>query len=130
MASSRFLSRFLSTSLIVGAPTMVSAGTLQLSAGGTYDISSIPVTTVGDLSVSSGRIWIADGATGGQIYAINVLGTLVNTVSPALVPGLTNGPDALCIIGASDLILFSSFGESVAGRIKWTDNTLDAAYPS
>jgi hypothetical protein len=130
MSSSRFFSRFLSTTFLLGAPALVSAGTLQLSAGSTLDISGLNITSVGDMTFADGRIWIADGTTGGLVYAINTSGTLLNTISPTIVPGLSNGPDAMCAIGATGLIVFSSFGQSVAGRFTWTDSTLDVTYPS
>jgi hypothetical protein len=116
----------LSSALVLGA----SAGTLQLSAGGTIDISSLNLTAVGDMSIGNGRLWISEGANNGILYQFNTNGSPLGTLSPGLIPGLTGGPDAIAAIGNPQLALFSSFGQSVAGLVNWTTATLNAGYPS
>jgi hypothetical protein len=130
MTHAHFRFLVLSATLAFIAPTVASAGDLQLSAGGTIDISGLNIASVGDMTVQDERIWLADGTTNGLVYAIDTDGDLLDTISPTVIPGLTNGPDAMCGIGATGLILFSSFGQSVAGRMTWTTSTLNATYPS
>jgi hypothetical protein len=119
-------------SFILAAAGPASAGVLGLSAGGTIDISALNVTSVGDMVLIDQRIWIADGATGGQLFAIvTATGLLHQTLDPAIVPGLTLGPDALAAVGVSSLFVFSSFGQSVAGRIgTGGTGSLQSTFPS
>lgn len=109
-----------------------SAGVLSLSPGGTIDISALNIPSVGDLAVVDQRIWIADGTTGGDLYAVVLAtGLLHQTLDSALVPGLTLGPDALASVGVSSLFLFSSFSQSVAGRVSTSGTgSLQSTFPS
>ncbi len=106
-----------------------SAGELSLSAGGTIDISALNIVSVGDVTVIDNLIWVADATTGGILHAVNLpSGSPGPTVDPSIVPGLTGGPDALASVGVSTLFVFSSFGQSVAGRIS-TAGVLQSTFP-
>lgn len=103
---------------------VVPAQAISLSFDRTIDISSIPLTTAGDLAIHRGlgHLYMSDGAAGGQIFRVNTLtGAAVSTHPAATIPGLTQGPDALAIAdgspGASDLFVFSPLGESRGGRM-------------
>jgi len=107
---------------------------ISLSFNRAIDISSIPLTTAGDLAIHRGlgHLYMSDGASGGQIFRVNtVTGAVVTTHPSATIPGLTRGPDALAIAdgspGASDLFVFSPFGESRGGRMTLS-NTLVADF--
>lgn len=116
--------------LAVSAATPASAGVLSLSPAGTLDISALNITTVGDLAIVDQRIWIADGTTGGIVHAVSITTGAFNTnVDPSIVPGFTRGADALGSVGVSSLFVFSSFGESAAGRIN-TSGALQSTFPS
>lgn len=130
MSFLRFLPASLVPGFVLGAPLSVFAGTLELKAAGTINVSALPITTAGDVGFADGRIWISDATNGGQVYAVSTVGTLLNTIDPGVVPGLLGGPDAICTIGATGLCVFSSFGESVAGRLRWTDGTLSSTFVS
>jgi hypothetical protein len=96
---------------------------LSLSFQNSVDISSVPLTTVGDLAIHRdlGHLYLSDGAPGGQVYRINPFnGSVVSTHAPATIPGLTQGPDALAITdesGPSGIFVFSPFDESRGGRM-------------
>jgi len=128
----RLLTRALPLAVLLGVPTPAAAGQLSLSAAGTIDISALNITSVGDLSLVDQRIWIADGTTGGDLYAVVIsTGLLHQTIDPSIVPGLTLGPDALASVGVSSLFVFSSFSQSVAGRISTSGSgSLQSAFPS
>jgi hypothetical protein len=109
-----------------------SAGVLSLTPAAPIDISALNIASVGDLALVDQRIWVADGTTGGDLYAVvTATGLLHQTVDPSIVPGLTLGPDALGHVGVFDLFVFSSFSQSVAGRISTSGaGSLQSTFPS
>ncbi|MDZ4771989.1 MAG: hypothetical protein SGI72_02535 [Planctomycetota bacterium] len=111
------------------ASTLGQAGVLSLSAGGTFDISALNIVSIGDLAFAGGEVWVADGTSGGLVWGVNTLGVVIDTVNPAVIPGFTGGADALTTVGATGLIAFSSFGQSVAGFFSHTGGAA-TSYPS
>jgi len=101
------------------------AGPLNLSLDRVLDISGLGFNSVGGAAFdsSTGNLWLSDST--GQPSATNlvveldpVTGAVVQSFDASVVPGLSAGADALAIEPVSkDLYLFSSFGESVAGRV-------------
>ena len=106
----------------IGAPAWAEAPNLALVE--VLDVSALPLGSIGDLAFerSTGRLLLVDGSIGGQGYVVSPsTGALQSTFSPAAIPGLSLGPDALAIRQAptidDDVYVFSSFGESKGGRV-------------
>lgn len=99
------------------------ADSLVLNTQSTFTINGLANSSIGDLAIDDGNanVWLASGTTNGLVYRVNLGGgSIVQSVDPAVIPGLHLGPDALAIVptGAQrDLIVFSSFSESEGGRI-------------
>jgi len=124
------VSVLLPLALLASASTPASAGVLSLTPAGTIDITSLNITSVGDLTFIDQRVWLSDATTGGILYSvITATGLLHQTVDPSIVPGFSRGADAVASVGVSSLFVFSSFGESVAGRIS-TSGALQGTFPS
>ncbi len=104
---------------------------ISLSFDRAVDISSVPLTSAGDLAIHRdlGHLYMCDGAPGGQIFRIDTItGGVVTTHPPSTIPGLTEGPDALAIAdgtgSTSILYPFSPIGESRGGRMSFANTLL------
>ena len=94
------MNRVLPTSLSITACFVALAATaradaLSFTLGTPLDIQALGITSIGDLAFDRGtsRLWICDGANGGQLYKLNpTTGAALGTIDPSVVPGLDAGP--------------------------------------
>jgi hypothetical protein len=97
------------------------AGNLRFVSSSSFNISTLNLTSIGDLAFDRAaiKLWVCDGTTGATAFQLNpTTGALISQVNASVVPGLDGGPDALAVLVApNDVCVFSSLGESEAGRV-------------
>ena len=130
----KFFHPLASSSLLLGLAN-VTVAQLPLNAAYTLDLDNLvpSATAIGGVALdpSTERLWLSEATGTNVIYEIDALsGALVSTFSASVVPGLTNGPDAMTLDPfTGDLVMFSAANESAAGVVT-QDGTLVRAFPS
>ncbi len=109
---------------LLGSPAL--AEDLSFTVQATITLADFSHSAVGDITFETmaSKLWVCNALVSGQVYEVSlVTGLTLSQFSPASIPGLALGPDALAIpntAGSPDVFVFSSFGESEGGRVTQT----------